>query len=160
MAQNPPQFKRPLLRIGSIAFLAGVIIVVVSTAIHPSKEDPANHLRVFAEYANSDSWIAVHIGQLAGGIMVFAGGFVALYRLLVQSESSMASVLAWIGLALAIMTASAIAILQAVDGISLKMAVDSWVLPLLRKKPLPLELQKELGLLNMVPTVSFAFSKG
>ena len=127
MAQNPPQFKRPLLRIGSIAFLAGVIIVVVSTAIHPSMEDPANHLRVFAEYANSDSWIAVHIGQLAGGIMVFAGGFVALYRLLVQSESSMASVLAWIGLALAIMTASAIAILQAVDGISLKMAVDSWV---------------------------------
>jgi hypothetical protein len=127
MAQNPPQFKRPLLRIGSIAFLAGVIIVVVSTAIHPSNEDPANHLRVFAEYANSDSWIAVHIGQLAGGIMVFAGGFVALYRLLVQSESSMASVLAWIGLALAIMTASALAILQAVDGISLKMAVDSWV---------------------------------
>jgi hypothetical protein len=39
----------------------------------------------------------------------------------------MASVLAWIGLAPAIMTASAVAILQAVDGISLKMAVDSWV---------------------------------
>jgi hypothetical protein len=127
MAQNPPQFKRPLLRIGSVAFLAGVVIVVVSTAIHPSKEDPANHLLVFAEYANSDSWIAIHIGQFVGGIMVFAGGFVALYRFLVQSELSMASVLAWIGLALAIMTASAIAILQAVDGISLKMAVDSWV---------------------------------
>jgi hypothetical protein len=59
--------------------------------------------------------------------MVFAGGFVALYRLLVQSESNMAPVLAWIGLALAIMTASAFAILQAVDGIALKMAVDSWV---------------------------------
>jgi hypothetical protein len=39
----------------------------------------------------------------------------------------MAPVLAWIGLALAIMTASAFAILQAVDGIALKMAVDSWV---------------------------------
>jgi hypothetical protein len=48
-------------------------------------------------------------------------------RLLVQSESNMAPVLAWIGLALAIMTASAFAILQAVDGIALKMAVDSWV---------------------------------
>jgi hypothetical protein len=47
--------------------------------------------------------------------------------LLVQSESNMAPVLAWIGLALAIMTASAFAILQAVDGIALKMAVDSWV---------------------------------
>ena len=127
MAQNLPQFKRPLLRIGSIAFLAGAIIAIVSTAFHPSTEDPSNHRLVFAEYASSDSWIAIHIGQFAGVIMVFAGGFVVLYRLLVQSESSMASVLAWIGLALAIMTASAFAILQAVDGISLKMAVDSWV---------------------------------
>jgi hypothetical protein len=59
--------------------------------------------------------------------MVFAGGFVALFRLLVQSGSSIASILAWIGLAVAIMTASAIAVLQAVDGIALRMAVDSWV---------------------------------
>jgi hypothetical protein len=59
--------------------------------------------------------------------MVFAGGFVTLFRLLVQSGSSIASILAWIGLAVAIMTASAIVVLQAVDGITLKMAVDSWV---------------------------------
>jgi hypothetical protein len=127
MNQTLPQFQRRLLRIGSIAFLTGVVISIVSTTIHPSSEDPANHLPVFAEYASDDSWIAVHIGQFAGVIMVFAGGFVALYRLLVQSESSMASILAWIGLALAIMTASAFAVLQAVDGIALKMAVDSWV---------------------------------
>lgn len=31
MAQKKTQFQRPLLRIGSIAFLAGVIIAVVST---------------------------------------------------------------------------------------------------------------------------------
>jgi hypothetical protein len=118
-----------LHRIGSIAFLAGVIIVIVSTIIHPSTEDPSNHPTVFTEYANDDSWIAVHIGQFVGGIMVFAGGFVALFRLIVQSGPSLskASILAWIGLAVAIMTASAIAVLQAVDGIALKMAVDSWV---------------------------------
>ena len=127
MTQTQSQSQRPLLRIGSIAFLAGVIIVIVSTTIHPSTEDPSNHPIVFAEYANDDSWIAVHIGQFAGGIMVFAGGFVALFRLLVQSGSSIASILAWFGLAVAIMTASAIAVLQAVDGITLKMAVDSWV---------------------------------
>ena len=127
MAQNLPQFLRPLLRIGSIAFLAGVVIVIISTTIHPSREDPANHFLVFAEYAREDSWIAVHIGQFAGVIMVFAGGFVAFYRLLVQSRSNTASTLAWIGLALAIMTASAIAVLQAVDGIAQKRAVDSWV---------------------------------
>jgi hypothetical protein len=34
--------------------------------------------------------------------------------------------LAWLGFAVAIMTAGALAILQAVDGIALKMAVDSW----------------------------------
>jgi uncharacterized membrane protein len=127
MAQKSTQFQRPLLRIGSIAFLSGMIITVVSTAIHPSTEDPANHPLVFAEYASDDSWIAVHIGQFAGVIMVFAGGFVALHRLLVQSETSMASILAWIGLALAIMTASAFAVLQAADGIAQKMAVHSWV---------------------------------
>jgi Domain of unknown function (DUF4386) len=127
MAQNTPQFQRPLFQIGSIAFLAGMIITVVSTAIHPSTEDPANHPLVFTKYASNDSWIAVHIGQFAGVIMVFAGGFVALYRLLVQSESSTASIIAGIGIALAIMTASVFAVLQAVDGIAQKRAVDSWV---------------------------------
>jgi hypothetical protein len=89
MTQAQLQFQRPLLRIGSIAFLAGVVIAIVSTTIHPSTEDPSNHPLVFTKYASNDSWIAVHIGQFAGVIMVFGGGFVALYCLLVQSESSM-----------------------------------------------------------------------
>ncbi|HEU4447630.1 MAG TPA: hypothetical protein VFR94_23350 [Nitrososphaeraceae archaeon] len=137
MAQNSPQFQRPLLRIGSIVFLAGMVIVIVSTAIHPSTEDPSNHPLVFAEYASDDSWIAVHIDQFTGVIMVFAGGFVVLHRLLLQSESSMASILAWIGLALAIMTASAFAVLQAVDGIAQKRAVDSWVAAPPEEKAIP-----------------------
>jgi FtsH-binding integral membrane protein len=107
MTQTQTQFQRPLLQIGSIAFLAGVVMVIASTAIHPSSENPANHLLVFTEYASDESWIAVHIGQFAGVVIVFAGGFVALYRLLAQTESSTLSVLAWIGLALAIMAAGA-----------------------------------------------------
>ncbi|MGC1133002.1 MAG: hypothetical protein WA941_09270 [Nitrososphaeraceae archaeon] len=59
------------------------------------------------------------------------------------------------------MTASAFAVLQAVDGIALKMAVVSWVAaPSPEEKPSPLDLQKRLGLLSMVPIVSFVFSKG
>jgi uncharacterized membrane protein len=100
MPQTALQFERPLLRMGSIAFLAGLVIVVVSTMFHASREDPANHPLVFAEYADSDPWIAAHIGQFAGGIVVFAGGFVFLYRLLAQSESSMAG-LARVGFAVA-----------------------------------------------------------
>jgi hypothetical protein len=127
MQQNILRFNRPLLRTGSIAFIAGVVVVVVSTMLHPSREDPANHPLVFMEYANSNSWVAIHIGQFVGGIMVFAAGFGVLHSFLVRSESSITSALSWIGFAVAIMTASAIAVLQAVDGIALKMAVDSWV---------------------------------
>jgi hypothetical protein len=103
---------------------------------------------VFAVYAEDDLWIASHIGQFAGGMLIFAGGFVALHRLLVKSESGTVSALAWFGLVAAILVASTFTILQAVDGIALKIAVDTWYAILLRtvkKKPLPLELQKDLG---------------
>jgi hypothetical protein len=126
MQQSSTQFERPLLRMRSMAFLAGLAIFIISSLFHASREDPTNHLCVFAEYANSDPWIAAHIGQFAGGIIVFAGGFVALFCLLVQSGSMTTSVLAWIGFAILIIAASTLSILQAVDGIALKRAVDSW----------------------------------
>jgi hypothetical protein len=127
MHETTFQSERHLLRIGSTAFLAGLAIFIISSAFHTARNDPTNHLLVFAEYANSPPWIAAHIGQFAGGIIIFAGGFVALSRLLVQSESMTVSVLAWIGFAIAIIAASTLSILQAVDGIALKRAVDSWV---------------------------------
>jgi hypothetical protein len=58
--------------------------------------------------------------------MIFAGGFVALFRLLVEYESMTISVLGWIGFTTATIAASTLSILQAVDGIALKRAVDSW----------------------------------
>ena len=87
------QSERPLLRIGSITFLTGLAIFIISSAFHS--------FRVFAEYANSLPWIAAHIGQFVGDITIFVGGFVALFRLLVQSESMTVSVLAWSGFATA-----------------------------------------------------------
>lgn len=116
-----------ILRIGSIAFIAGIVIFLVSTIFHPGGEDPTNHPLVFAEYAQDDIWIASHMGQFAGGMLVFVGGFVALFRLLrKRSESGIASALAWLGLAVTIATGSALTVLQAIDGIALKMAVDAW----------------------------------
>src|SRR5215212_7302004 len=126
MHETTFQYRRPLLRIGSITFLIGLAIFIISSAFYTGREDPTNHLRVFTEYANSPPWIAAHIGQFVGDILIFAGGFVALFRLLVQSESMTVSVFAWIGFAIAIIAASTLSILQAVDGIALKRAVDSW----------------------------------
>jgi hypothetical protein len=123
---NAPNLERPMLRMGSVAFLAGLVIIIVSTLFHASSEDLMDNSVVFAVYAESDTWIAAHIGQFAGVVLVFAGGFVALFRLLVKSESGMISALAWFGLVAAILTASTFTILQAVDGIALKIAVDTW----------------------------------
>ncbi|MDP8889184.1 MAG: hypothetical protein M3M89_06110 [Thermoproteota archaeon] len=43
-----------------------------------------------------------------------------------RSESRIASALAWLGLAVTIAAGSSLAVLQAIDGIALKMAVDTW----------------------------------
>src|ERR671916_1477385 len=121
--------ERSMLRMGSIAFLAGLVIALVSTlAFHPTGtgEELMNNPFIFAVYAEDPFWIASHIGQFAGILLIFAGGFVALHRLLVKPESGVASALAWFGLVTAIITASTYAILQAVDGIAQKIATSSW----------------------------------
>jgi hypothetical protein len=121
-----------MLRMGSVAFLAGLAFAIVSTIIfHPTGtgEELMNNPFIFAVYAEDDLWIASHIGQFAGILLIYAGGFVALFRLLSRPESgstTVASALARFGLVTAILTASAFTILQAVDGIALKIAVDTW----------------------------------
>jgi hypothetical protein len=42
---------------------------------------------VCAEYAQSKLWVTVHIGQFAGGMLVFAGGFVTVYRFLANHQN-------------------------------------------------------------------------
>ena len=124
MQENTPNLERPMLQMGSVACI--VIFMVSTIGFHAGTMDPMDNPVVFAVYAESDSWIAAHIGQFAGVMLVFAGGFLALHRLLVKSESGTASALAWLGFAAAILTASTFAILQGVDGIALKMAVNTW----------------------------------
>jgi hypothetical protein len=161
MQSNTPEFERPMLRMGSVAFLAGLIIIVVSTLFHASSEDLTNHPVVFAVYADSDPWIAAHIGQFAGVMLVFAGGFVALYRLLARSESGTASALAWLGFAVTIIAASTFAILQAVDGIALKSAVDSWAAsPAGEEKAAAFRVAEGVGGLRLVPIAYSESSKG
>jgi hypothetical protein len=127
MVASTAELERPMLWMGSVAFLAGIVIFMVSTiGFHAGTRDPMDNPAVFEVYAQSDPWIAAHIGQFAGLMLIYAGGFVALHRLLVKSESGAASALAWFGLVTAIITASTYAILQAVDGIAQKIATSSW----------------------------------
>ena len=130
MVASTTELERPMLRMGSIAFLAGLAFALVSTlGFHPTDtgEELMNNPFIFGVYAEDDIWIASHIGQFAGILLIFAGGFVALHRLLVKSESgATASALSWLGLVTAIITASTFTILQAVDGVALKIAANTW----------------------------------
>ncbi len=111
-------------RIGAMAFPLGVILLVVSTAIHPSREDAMDNPPVFMEYAQSQSWIAVHLAQWFAALLL-VGGLAAIYYSIATKPEAGAGV-ARFGLAGALLTGVSITMLQAVDGVALKWAVDAW----------------------------------
>jgi hypothetical protein len=50
-------------RLGAVALLLGVIVLAVAEPFHPSREDPMDNVAVFREYATSDIWTTVHLGE-------------------------------------------------------------------------------------------------
>jgi hypothetical protein len=63
-----------MLRMGSVAFLAGLAFAIVSTLIHPTGtgEELMNNPFIFSVYAEDDLWVASHIGQFAGFLYVIS----------------------------------------------------------------------------------------
>jgi hypothetical protein len=112
-------------RIGAIALPLGIILFVVATAIfHPNREAPMDNPAVFTEYAQSDSWVAVHLAQWFATLLL-VGGLVALYYSITTKPEAAAAV-ARFGFAAALLTGASLTMLQAVDGVALKWAVDTW----------------------------------
>ncbi|HEX2074348.1 MAG TPA: hypothetical protein VHF92_11220 [Geodermatophilus sp.] len=110
------------LRLGTALVLGGAVAEYGVTTLHPASEAPDHHSAVFAEYAASDAWIAVHLGQFAAGLVLLAGVLVLLRGL---RAAGAAALLVRVGEAAAIVTGAVFAVLQAVDGVALKQAVDS-----------------------------------
>jgi hypothetical protein len=111
-------------RIGAVALPLGVILIMVAEYFHPSREDPMDNPAVFMEYAHSDGWTTVHLAEYFGFLLLL-GGLVALYYS-VSAKPGAGAGLAPFGLAAAVATAASFTVLQAVDGITLKRAVDAW----------------------------------
>ena len=112
-------------RLGAVALPLGAIMLMVAEFFHPSREDPMDFPAVFREYAHSDIWTTVHLGQYFGFLLLL-GGLVALYYS-ISARPGVGAGLAPFGLAAAVTTAASYTVLQAVDGITLKYAVDAWV---------------------------------
>ncbi|HSE69454.1 MAG TPA: hypothetical protein VLA97_01765 [Nocardioidaceae bacterium] len=113
------------MRAGSVALALGVVLPLAATAVHPHREDVMDNPAVFTEYAESTSWIAVHLAQWGAALLLFAG-LMAVHHAL-RTGSGPARALARFGLFATVQAAAAITALQAVDGVALKWATEAWV---------------------------------
>jgi hypothetical protein len=118
--------EQPATRAGLIGsgglLLGGLLLYQLATMFHPGHETPNDHPAVFAEYASSRAWVAVHFAQFFSALIVLAG-FLALHQAIARSEDQLLRALSF---AAAAATAAAIAVNMAVDGVALKQAVHAW----------------------------------
>lgn len=111
-------------RLAALLLVSGVAVSFAFGALHPGEAEPNDHAAAFAEYARSELWIGVHLGQFAGMAALIAGLLVL--GSVAGAEPGLrvwaARIGSWAaGAALALYGA-----LQAVDGVALKHAVDAW----------------------------------
>jgi len=103
------------------AFL-GALLLSVGTWLHPMDADPNVPLAAFTEYAADRHWIASHLMQLLGVAAVVA----ALVLLSRRMKTGAAGDWVALGSAGAIASLATAGVLQAVDGVALKVMVDHW----------------------------------
>jgi hypothetical protein len=110
------------MRIGATCAVAGSVVLLFGTYLHPMQADPNEAVAAFGEYASDRLWIASHLMQLVGvGLMVAA-------LLILTKELETTTQTAWARVAAggAIASLAVATALQAVDGIALKVMVDRW----------------------------------
>src|SRR4051812_50215066 len=73
------------LRLSAVLLVVGFILYVLISLLHPGREPANNHRAVFAEYASSANWTAVHLGQFAGMAVIIAGPLVLYFALDVRA---------------------------------------------------------------------------
>jgi hypothetical protein len=114
----------PSLRLSATLLLVGQLLYIVVTQFHA--DGPANiHAAVFAEYAGSGSWTAVHVGQFVA-MAVLLAGLLAL-RFALDAPAGTASWAGRFGAASAVAALALYGALQAVDGVANKQADVAWV---------------------------------
>jgi len=116
---NRSAFRLPATLLG-----VGLLFYVGVTFLHTG--GPANdHEVIFGDYAHSNDWALVHLAQFAG-MAVMIAGLLAL-QLALDLRTGAAGWLARMGAVSAAVALGLYGVLQAVDGVALKQAVDAWV---------------------------------
>jgi hypothetical protein len=126
MSKNPSDntFDRAALRLAAVVLLLGALIFLAAGFLHPSREPANSHAAVFIEYAGSAQWTNIHLGQFVGMLVMIAGLLVLFFALNVNLGTP-----GWLargGAVSAVVTLALYGVLQAVDGVALKQAVDAY----------------------------------
>src|SRR5581483_9972410 len=78
---------RKSLQLSAALLLAGQVLYIVVTQFHADGK-ANNHPAVFAEYARSSSWKAVHVGQFAAAAILIAGLLALFFALNLQAGAA------------------------------------------------------------------------
>ena len=138
-------------RIGAVCAIAGSVLLFIGTYLHPMKADPNEAVAAFTEYAADRLWVASHLTQLAGVVLVVTA------LLFLSQRLEAASGIGWARIAAggAIASLAVTTVLQAVDGIALKAMVDTWTVGPASQKEIAFHAafavrQVEIGLASML----------
>ena len=113
----------PSLRLSATLLLVGQLMYVAITLLHAGGE-ANNHHAIFAGYAASGIWTAVHVGQFACMVVLLAGLFALSFAL--DAQTGMAQWASRFGAATTVVALALYGGVLAVDGVALKQAVDAW----------------------------------
>ena len=116
-------FDRSRLRLSATLLLAGQLLYVVITLFHTGGE-ANHHAAIFAAYAASAAWTAVHVAQFACMALMLAG-LLALFSAL-DVHAGTGRLVGRLGAAATIATLALYGVVLAVDGVALKQAVHAW----------------------------------
>jgi hypothetical protein len=114
---------RKSVRISATLLLVGQLLYIVITQLHVGG-DANHHPAIFATYARSGIWTAIHVGQFAATAILLAG-LVALSSAL-DVQVGTARWAARFGAASAAVALALYGVVMAVDGVALKQAVNAW----------------------------------
>lgn len=122
MSNKTIKINRSLLRLSAMLLLAGILLSLLAGIAHPGTAPANDHHASFTEYAHSDNWTLVHLGQFAGMAVLIIG--LLTLGLAIDAYSGTAGKF---GAVSGIVALGLYAVLQALDGVALKQVVDAWV---------------------------------
>lgn len=114
---------RASLRMSATLLLGGQVLYILVTQFHAAG-DANDHPAIFAVYAGSGIWKAVHVGQFACAAILLAGLVALPFAVSGQAGTRWAG---RFGAALAVVALALYGVLQAVDGVGNKEVDDAWL---------------------------------